>query len=136
MKADTLKERLNKEEAKALITRLHDSWEHTRDRMRISQERYTAQANKHRREVDFDVKDKVWVSTKNWKTDRPSRKLSDQNAGPFEIIKKEGHSFRLKLPDSIKVHPVFHADQLRLAAKDPLPGQSNPEPPPLQVNDQ
>ncbi len=56
--------------------------------------------------------------------------------GPFEIIGQEGHSFRLKLPKSMKVHPVFHADRLCKAPEDPLLGQSNPETEPLQVNDQ
>jgi hypothetical protein len=57
-------------------------------------------------------------------------------AGPFEIIEQVGHSFRLKLPASMKVHPVFHADKLRRAPENPLPGQQNPETPPVQVNDQ
>jgi len=33
------------------------------------------QANKYRREPDFTVGDMVWVMIKNWKTERPSRKL-------------------------------------------------------------
>jgi len=80
------------------------------------------------------VKDKVWVSTKGWKCNRPSRKLVDQIAGPFEIIEQVGHLFKLKLLESIKVHPVFHTEKLQKALENPLPGQSNPDPPPLQVN--
>ena len=56
-------------------------------------------------------------------------------AGPFKIIEQIGHSFKLQLPNSMKVHPVFHAEKLRRAPEDPLPGQRNLEPPPLQVND-
>jgi transposase InsO family protein len=134
--ASTPKERLNRTEAKALIERLHKSWEQAKTGMQQSQQRYAKQANKHRREVDFGVGDKVWVSTKHWKTDRPSRKLADQMSGPYEIIKQIGHSFKLQLPDSIKVHPVFHADRLRKAPEDPLPGQKNADLPPVQVNDQ
>jgi hypothetical protein len=134
--ATTPKERLNKEEAKALITRLHNSWDRTKATMAESQERYARQANKHRRAVDFQVKDKVWVSTKHWKTDRPSKKLSNQMEGPFEILEQIGHSFRLKLPESIKVHPVFHTDRLRKDPGDPLLGQENPELPAAVVNRQ
>jgi transposase InsO family protein len=105
------KEKLNKEEAKALVTRLHESWENAKTNMAGSQERYAKQANKHRREVDFAVKDKVWVTAKHWKTDRPSRKLANQMEGPFEILEQVGHSFRLKLLESIKAHPVFHAEK-------------------------
>ena len=91
--AKTPKERLNREEAKALVLRLHESWETAKANMAKSQKRYTRQANKHRREIDFDVGDKVWVTTKHWKTDRPSRKLASQMEGPFEILEQVGHSF-------------------------------------------
>jgi Chromo (CHRromatin Organisation MOdifier) domain len=92
------------------------------------------QANKHRRNPDFGPGDKVWITTKNWKTDRPSRKLDYQMAGPYEVLEKVGHAFRVKLPESVKVHPVFSADKLRKAASDPLPGQKNDPPPPVRVS--
>ena len=55
--------------------------------------------------------------------------------GPYEIIEQIGHSYRLRLPESIKVHPVFHVDRLLKAPENPLPGQFNIPLPPLQVND-
>jgi hypothetical protein len=47
--------------------------------------------------------------------------------GPYEILKQIGHSFKLKLPESIKVHPVFYAKKLRKDPGNPLPGQTNLE---------
>ena len=38
----------------------------------------------------------------------------------YEILKQIGHSFKLKLPESIKVHPVFYAKKLRKDLGNPL----------------
>jgi hypothetical protein len=53
-------------------------------------------------------------------------------AGSFEITRKIGNSYKVKLPDTIKIYNVFSLDQLRKAVKDPLLGQVN-KPSPLIV---
>ena len=55
--------------------------------------------------------------------------------GPFEILEQVGHSFRLKLPNSIKIHPVLYTNKLQKDPGNPLPGQSNPQPPPLELEE-
>ncbi|MBW0533211.1 hypothetical protein O181_072926 [Austropuccinia psidii MF-1] len=48
---------------------------------------------------DFQPGDKVWLSSKNIKTTRPTKKLSERWLGPFEVLKKIGsHTYHLKLP--------------------------------------
>ncbi|MBW0569414.1 hypothetical protein O181_109129 [Austropuccinia psidii MF-1] len=39
---------------------------------------------------DFQPGDKVWLASKNIKTTRPTKKLSERWVGPFEVIKKIG----------------------------------------------
>ena len=53
--------------------------------------------------------------------------------GPYEILEQIRHSFKLKLPDSMKIHPVFYTEKLRKDPNNPLPRQSNPEPLPLEL---
>ena len=55
--------------------------------------------------------------------------------GLYEILEQIGHSFKLKLPESIKVHLVFHAKKLCKDPRNPLPGQINLEPLPLEVRE-
>ena len=46
-------------------------------------------------------------------------------AGPYKILKKIGYSFKVKLLESIKIHPIFSLDCLRKATDDLLPRQHN-----------
>ena len=59
---------------------------------------------------------------------RPSRKLDYQIAGPYTVLKKIGNSYKVELPDLIKVHPIFSLDKLRKAINDLLPRQKNKPP--------
>ena len=92
------------------------------------------QANKHQREPDFDVRDSVWVTTKNQKTERPSCKLDYQIASPYKVLKKVGNSYEVDLPKTIRVHPIFSPDKLQKALGDLLPKQNNDLSLLIQVN--
>ena len=66
----------------------------------------------------------------------PSKNLSDNNLGPFEIIAHPGtHSFMLQLPDSMKsVHPVFHVSQLETSTLNTIPNHTLTPPPLIKTN--
>jgi len=131
--ATTVKEKLALAEAEAFAKRLQSGWDTAKKIMGASQERKARIVNKTRREPDFSVKDKVWLSTKHLALGRPSRKLAKLNDGPYTILEQKGHSYRLDLPKHMKIHPVIHARFLRKDPNDPLPGQVNPPPTPLIV---
>ena len=67
----------------------------------------------------------VWLNAKNLNTARPVVKLDDRNVGPFPVKRVFSNPLviELDLPESMKIHPVFHASLLSHVAQDPLPGQ-------------
>lgn len=122
-------------DAHAWAARMQTIWDDTRERIAVSQERQRTQANKHRRPATFEAQDWVYVTAKNWNLGRPSKKLGDQCCGPFKILAREGNAYRLELPASMKVHPVFSPDKLRRAAKTkPLEGQLLDPAPEIEID--
>jgi hypothetical protein len=66
--------------------------------------------------------DKVSVVTTNlFLRGQPNRKLRDRQLGPFPVEEQIGkHSYRLKLPATVRLHHVFHVNNLRPCSTTPL----------------
>ena len=84
--------------------------------------------NQHRRAIDWEVGDYVWISTRNLFEDRPSRKLAFKRKGLYKVLKQVEYSYRLKLPLGSDIHNVFAPKLLEKASNNPLPGQEPPRP--------
>jgi Chromo (CHRromatin Organisation MOdifier) domain len=92
---------------------------------------------KHKESPPFKVGDRVWLSRRNITTTRPSAKLDFKRLGPFTILEVIGESklaFKLDLPPSMKIHPVFHASLLTPYRANTFPGRVQPPPPPVVVD--
>ena len=74
-KASTVPEQLSQEKARQFAIRMQEALEKGKEFIKKAQEKKEKDINKYRRLIDFQVKDKVFISTKNWKTECPSRKL-------------------------------------------------------------
>ena len=112
---------------------IHD---HLKAEMRRTQEIQRNSADAHRQTAPiFRPGDRVWLDAQNIKTRRPSAKLDHRRIGPYEVENMVGsHAVRLRLPDTVRIHPVFHVSLLELAADDPFPWQTQPPPPPIEVD--
>ena len=78
--------------------------------------------------------DKVWLQRKNIRTTRSSNKLDHKKIGLYTVLEKVGTcAYKLDLPATVKIYPVFHISLLEpTASTEPIPGHLQP-PPPLVI---
>lgn len=85
----------------------------------------------------FRKGDKVWLEGKHITTTHPSAKLRPKRFGPFTVAEVLGPiTFKLKLPPTWKIHPVFHAGLLTPYVQTREHGPSATYPPPDIINDE
>ncbi|MBW0573434.1 hypothetical protein O181_113149 [Austropuccinia psidii MF-1] len=80
----------------------------------------------------------VWLSSKNIKSTRPTKKLFERWLGPFPILKKVStHAYHLKLPSQWKsIHPVFHISLLEPVKTSTIPNWHQEPPPPIIIEEE
>ncbi|MBW0547953.1 hypothetical protein O181_087668 [Austropuccinia psidii MF-1] len=122
-----------------LSTKLQSVQQVVKEELESAIRRFMKYADRNREiPPDFQPGDKVWLASKNIKTTRPTKKLSERWLGPFEVIKKIGsHAYHLKLPQQWKsVYPVFHVSLLEPVKQSAIPNQHQLPPPPVLVEEQ
>ena len=81
--------------------------------------------------IAYKKGDKVWLEATNITTKRPMKKLDDKRLGPFTIVDKVGKAaYKLKIPDSWRIHPVFNEVLLSPYHSPQFESQQRPPPPP------
>ena len=95
--------------------RVQEAIKVARRTLESSQQRQKAYADEKRREVTFNLEDKVLLSTKNIVLKKgSSRKLLPRFIGPFSIIEEINKvSFKIDLPAGLRMHNVFHISLFR-----------------------
>lgn len=80
-----------------------------------AQDRQKSDADKHRRPVSYEVGQQVLLSTANIRFKGPGKKkLAPKWIGPYPVAELVGPAaVRLDLPQTMKIHPVFHVSLVK-----------------------
>jgi hypothetical protein len=125
--------------AQALLQQLGDAMAVAKQRLLEAQQSQAMYANRHRRDVTFNVGDEVWLSTANLNLHEHSRKVTGRWAGPFIIDEvKSPVTYRLRLPTHWRIHDMFHASLLKPYYVDDgqFPGRAQINRPPPDLEDE
>jgi hypothetical protein len=96
-------------------------------------------SNKHQTpQLAFNPGDSTYLSSQHLSTDRSCKELREKFLVPFKILEQVGtKAYKLDLPLSMKVHPVFPVELMKPAPQDPLPSQPQFHiPPPIVIQGQ
>ena len=115
------------------LQRTQETWHTARAHMEkavVTQQNYY---NRKHRDVQFSVGDLVLLSTQNLRLKGIPHKLQRKFCGPYKVLERIGtQAYRLKLPDTWRIHPVFHVSllkQWRPSTMQQLPGEIELEDP-------
>ena len=73
--AANINERMSHNQAVQTAKRMNEAWDQGKKSMIRAQEKMIKDTKSKRKPIDFNVSDKVWIFTKNWKTQCLSKKL-------------------------------------------------------------
>src|SRR5271170_443719 len=95
-----------------------------KDTLLESQDQQTKYANQYRHHLEFNIGDKVLLSTKNINNpvdkNRPTKKLAPKFIGPYTISKINfTTAYKLDLSKIIRIYLVFHVSLLKPYKESP-----------------
>lgn len=93
-----------------------------------AQTRTKADADAHRRPVEFQVGQDVLLSTRNLRQTEGTKKLAPRYVGPYKIESLVGKAaVKLTLPPRSRLHPVFHVSLIKPFKPDSRAAPATPE---------
>jgi len=127
-----------------MVTQLDEErwrlWEVAKANLEKAHKKYKDFTNKSRREVKFQEGDEVWLNIKNFRLlEGLSHKFLGPYASPFKVLEKKlSDTYKLELPENLRVHTTFHVSFLKSVSRDvSRPNQEyNSRPPPDLVHNE
>jgi hypothetical protein len=126
----SLKEKSKVQAVKDHIEHQQQVFQLLKDNLTMAQNRMKQQEYQHCSEITFKVGDWVFLRQQPYKhmSLKQANKdniLSPKYYGPYKVLQKNGTmAYKLDLPASLRVHPVFHVSCLKKAIGDKIPIQT------------
>jgi hypothetical protein len=95
-------------------------WELAKANLENAHKRYKDFVDKSRREVKFQEANEMWLNIKNFRLPEGlNHKFLGPYAGPFKVLEKKlSDTYKLELPENLRVHPTFHVSLLKPVARN------------------
>ncbi|MBW0508106.1 hypothetical protein O181_047821 [Austropuccinia psidii MF-1] len=122
-----------------LLTKIQSVQKYFKRELEAAINRFKRYADKIRASPPlFNLGDMVWISSKNIKSTRTTKKLSERWLGPFPILKKVStHAYHLKIPSKWKfIHPAFHISLLESFKTSKIPNWHQELPPAIIIEEE
>lgn len=109
---------MNVEALEALLLERDQLLSDLKDSLLAAQHRMEQQANKKRRDLEFEAGDLVWLQLQPYRQSTVAQRCSEKRAkcffGPYKILERIGVvEYRVELPNGSRIHPIFHVSQLK-----------------------
>jgi hypothetical protein len=101
-----------------------------KDNLVMAQNRMKQQADQHHSEREFEVGDWVFLRLQPYKQmslkqQKKDNKLAPKYYGPYKVLQRIGSmAYKLELPPSSRVHPIFHVSFLKKVMDNKIPVQT------------
>uniref|UniRef100_A0A3B1KEA5 Gypsy retrotransposon integrase-like protein 1 n=1 Tax=Astyanax mexicanus TaxID=7994 RepID=A0A3B1KEA5_ASTMX len=117
------------------MTRSEQVWEETHQQVSAALNRYKEQADRRRGDTPrYQLGDRVWLSTRDFRFEGSCRKLLPRFIGPFRVLSQVNEvTYKLELPAQYKVNNAFHVSLLKPLVPGPLAEGAPADVPPTAV---
>ncbi|MBW0553285.1 hypothetical protein O181_093000 [Austropuccinia psidii MF-1] len=125
--------------ARKLLTKVQSVQKDIQREFQVAINRFKRYADKSRASPPvFQPRNMVWLSSKNIKSTRPTKKLSERWLGPFPVLMKVStHAYHLKLPSQWKpIPPVFYISLLEPFKTSTIPNCHQAPWPPILIEEE
>jgi hypothetical protein len=126
----SLKEKSKVQAVEAHIEHQQQVIQILKNNLTMTQNHMKQQSDQHHSEIIFEVGDWVFLRLQPYKQmslkqAKKDNKLSPKYYGPYKVLQKIGTmAYKLELPASSRVHPIFHVSFLSKVIGDKIPFQN------------